>query len=175
MSHVFFILEVKSDGWIEEGPGHVSGPIYRSWNGFVRTNMLRRDDRRGMPNKAGCRRDRRRAGALFSRRTGRTKDPRIFLPANIPKQKADRSNDGKPDGFPSSDEFLEWMVRRYALRDRRTRYAMEFHAIVCSGCLHQLPRAGISRLGYLKLPSSRTGLEISLLGITFFLAFRRNK
>lgn len=44
--------------------------------------------------------------------------------------------------IPPSDEFLEWMVWRYALRDRRTRYAMEFHAIVCSGWLHRLPRAG---------------------------------
>lgn len=46
----------------------------------------------------------------------------------------DHSNDGKPDGFRRRTNFSSEWSGCNALRDRRTRYTMEFHAIVRGGC-----------------------------------------
>lgn len=63
----------------------ISGPIYRSWNGFVWKVVVRScceggwgNDRR-TPNGQVAARGRRRAGAPFSRRVRQTKDPRILF------------------------------------------------------------------------------------------------
>lgn len=126
----------------------ISGPIYRSWNGSwgrrrsgCATEERGRGGRQEDAKRAGCRprSTSGRCAFLAQGRAGQTKDPRILLANGISSRRPTNSNDAKPDGFRRRANFSnEWSSR--CTRDRRTRSAMEFQAIVCLGWLHRLPR-----------------------------------
>lgn len=160
-------------GWVDRG-----GSEPHKWSNLPVVKRFREDHvtkgrQKRMPNKAGCRRDRRRAGALFSRRAGQTKDPRIFLAANIPSRRPTAAMTANPmDSAVGRISRVNGLAIRFARPPDTICYGISRYCLL--GVVAPTPESW-SRLGYLKLPSSRTGLEISLLGITFFLAFRRNK
>jgi hypothetical protein len=99
--------EAAEFGTSEEGPGPISGPIYRSWNGpgAGRWRVGAEGRQEGAGKRAGCcRLDRRRAGAATSRRQAQTKDPGIRRPVSRARGRAPGS-DVKPDGFRGPMNF----------------------------------------------------------------------
>lgn len=140
-----------------------------SW-GRRRSDCATRGGRQEDAERAGCRPGSTpgRCAFLAQGRAGQTKDPRILVADGISSRRPTNSNDAKPDGFRRWANFSnEWSSR--CTRDRRTRSAMEFHAIVCFGMVAPTPEDGqyvsanTSRRssGYLKLPSARAGIRIS--------------